>query len=116
MSEYEITPEEVFEQIHTAATPEAIDPRRLLEQIPVEFEDVEEGDFIGSVSWRRPRRVELVEHRDGERVLFLAEPDEARWNAQEGVREINLASWQQRGWVSYPNLRTIWDAALQPSG
>lgn len=109
MSDYEMEPEEVFEAVHAS---KVVDPRKLLDQSPIAFEDVKEGDFIGKGGWRRPRRVELVEHREMGRVLFLAEPDESRIDIN-GCRMVDQATWDQYAWVSYPNLRAIWDTAQQ---
>lgn len=88
-----------------------IDPRNLLDSEPVDFGEIEEGDFI-SYGWKRPRRVEVAEHQDGERVLFLAEPDESRRDPESRCRRLTASDAANRGTAQrFPFLRTLWAAA-----
>lgn len=87
------------------------DPRTILDVEPVERSDVESGDFIRAGSWTKPRRVEHVDVNSGGNVLFLAEHDTGRID-KNGLRIVDDIEWVRRdGWVRYPNLRRLWDAA-----
>jgi hypothetical protein len=85
-----------------------VDPRQLLEAESVGFGEAKEGDWIAAGTWRRPRLVLIEEQRDGERVLFLSEPD----NADGSPRLVTELEWDRRGeWRRYTHLRAVWDAA-----
>jgi len=89
----------------------ACDPRKLLEVEPVERDDVEAGDFIRAGGWSKPRLVEHTDVNGSGKVLFLAEHDTSRVD-KPGIRIVDKTEWERRsGWVRYPNLRRIWDAA-----
>jgi hypothetical protein len=99
------------------------DPKKLFEPEEIRWEQIKEGDWIRPKKWSRARRVELIEYRDGQRILFLADPD------QEEPREIDLDAFVSRAvsgkkqeelsadggpipvWFSVPRLRRIWEAA-----
>lgn len=102
------------EPIASAPVPEPVrlcDPRKLLDAEPVERNDIEAGDFIRAGSWTKPRRVEHVDIQGDGLVLFLAEHDTGRIDFN-GVRRVCAVEWERReGWVRYPNLRRLWDAA-----
>lgn len=105
--------EEVFEQPLHQPSPEAMDPRKLYDTEAVAFDDVGDGDWIAARSWSRPRRVELVEHRNGGAVLLIADPDESRTD-ENGIRAIDAEGWTQRGeWFRFPNLKRVWERAHQ---
>lgn len=89
----------------------ACDPRKLLDVEPVERDDVEAGDFIRAGHWTKPRLVEYADVNGSGKVLFLAEHDTGRVD-REGIRIVDKEEWERRdGWVRYPNLRRLWDAA-----
>lgn len=94
------------------AAPEPLcDPRTLLNVEPVERADVQAGDFIRAGSWTQPRHVEHVDVNSDGNILFLAEHDTARID-KNGLRIVDEEEWRRRdGWVRYPNLRRLWDAA-----
>lgn len=84
-----------------------MEPIELFVAEDVEFQDIEVWDWITCGSWSRPRRVQCVEFRDGEALLFLAEPDESR--ATEGVRCMSASDVESRGGAKvYPVLRKLW--------
>lgn len=90
---------------------EKIDPRSLLDFEPLtSFDEVKEGDWVAAGNWTRPRRVELEEHRNDERVMFLADPD-PKFEESQGVRAVNRSEFEAREpWRRYPNLRKLWDS------
>lgn len=88
------------------------DPRTLLDTEPCGGRHkVEAGDFIRAGSWTKPRRVEHVDTQSDGPVLLLAEHDTSRTNTH-GIRRVDKNEWERRsGWVRYPHLRRLWDAA-----
>jgi hypothetical protein len=90
----------------------ACDPRKLRDGEPCGGRhSVQAGDFIRAGNWSKPRLVEHVDVQGDGPVLFLAEHDTGRVD-KPGIRIVDKTEWERRsGWVRYPNLRRIWDAA-----
>lgn len=84
--------------------------RNLFRSEPVDWEKVEENDWI-SCGWNRPRLVQEVVEVDGQKVLYLAEPDAERWSVGE-FRTVTFEDWNAReAWVRFPWMRVIWVSA-----
>lgn len=84
--------------------------RNLFESEPVEWGEVEENDWI-SCGWNRPRLVQEVIEVEGNKVLYLAEPDSERWSVGE-YRVVGVEEWHEReAWIRFPKMRILWVAA-----
>ena len=95
-----------------------MDARKMYDTVEIRWEQIQEGDWIRPQSWKRARRVDLVEYRDGKRLLLLAEP------GVEELREINLDGFVSRAapgvsqdseasvpvWYALPMFKICWDA------
>ena len=90
--------------------PASVLARNLFESEPVTWDQVEANDWI-SCGWSRPRLVQEVIGSGDNKLLYLSEPDDDRWNIGE-YRVVSLNRWNDRdGWIRFPKMRILWVAA-----
>lgn len=84
----------------------------------IRWEQISEGDWVRCAKWKRLRLVELVDYPNGQRVVYLADPD------HDEAREINLNEFVKRAhsgsdqgdeetpvWLRSPVLSVLWKKA-----